>query len=27
MINQWITSEQAVDLAVVERNRLQASGS
>jgi predicted NBD/HSP70 family sugar kinase len=26
MINQWITSEQAVDLAVAERNRLQASG-
>jgi predicted NBD/HSP70 family sugar kinase len=27
MINQWITSEQAVDHAVAGRNRLQASGS
>jgi predicted NBD/HSP70 family sugar kinase len=26
MINQWITSEQAVDLAVAGRNRLQAFG-
>lgn len=27
MINHWITSEQAVDLGVAERNRLQAAGA